>query len=333
MLRELKLNLIIQPKICQQKVKSNYILDSYNKFTSPNKNNYKGIIGNNPLFYNNPNSSRILGRNNNLIRTPFKTYNNSVINLNNPILSQRNLKSKRPKTSRNNKNESYSHRRTNSLQDIRKKNINYYCHSIQSNDIPDDYRENFWNYIDNDFNDLKTMITSIKENGFEKYQNEIEKKTKLKNELEMSIFNLKSIINNFKNNKKNLILENSKNTIEIKNIENMNLRYKDINDNIEQYKKDISILNTKVNKLNNKNLNINLQIVKYKSDIEIMKQQNQKYNKIISDLKKQKDNIKSAIKILYNHIENIKEKMRVINIGKSDFMINFSNMTERSIVK
>ena len=64
-----------------------------------------------------------------------------------------------------------------------------------------------------------------------------------------------------------------------------------------------------------------------------MKQQNQKYNKIISDLKKQKDNIKSAIKILCNHIENIKEKIRVFTIGKSDFMINFSDITERSLVK
>ena len=333
MLRELKLQLITQPKIYHQKVKSNYILDSYNKLTLPNKLYYNGIIENNTTLYYNKNPSEKLGRNNNLIRTPFKTYNNSIINLNNSNFSQRNLKSTRPKTSRNNKIKSYSHRRTISLQDIRKKNTTAYCHSIQSSDIPDDYRENFWNYIDNDLNDLKTMINSIKQNGFEKYQNEIEKKTKLKNELEMSILNLKSIINTFKTNKKNLILENSKNKIEIKNKENMSSRYKNINDNIEKYKKDISILNTKVNNINNKNLNINLQIVKYKSDIEIMKQQNQKYNKIISDLKKQKDNIKSAIKILYNHIENIKEKIRVFTIGKSDFMINFSDITERSLVK
>ena len=333
MLRELKLNLIIEPKRCHQKFKSNYILDSYNKLSSPNKIYYKGIIGNNTLSNNNQNSLGKFGRNNNLIRTPFKTYNNNVVNLNNSYLSQRNINSKRPKTSRNKKNESYSHRRTNSLQEIRKKNINNYCHSLQSNDIPYDYRENFWNYIDNDINDLKTMITSIKQNGFEKYQNEIDKKTKLKNELEISILNLKSIINSFKSNNKNLILENSKNKIEIKKIEYMNSRYKTIKDHIEQYKRDISILNTKVNKLNNNNLNINLQIVKSKSDIEQMKQQNQKYNKIISDLKKQKDNIKSALKVLNNHIENLKEKIRVSNIGKSDFMINFSNMTERSIVK
>ena len=214
MLKEFRLHFINQNKDLHHKHKSNYILDSYSKFTSSSTNRRNNEMTRNSINQNNKflTTQKTNNKKKRIIQSSLSNFNisdSNTFNINNNNnsnrLSQINLKNKKPRTSRN---ISSNHRRLNScdLKSIRKEYTKSYCQSIESNIIPDDYRENYYNYIDNDFNDLKSMINSIKENFFYKFQNEFDNKIQLKNQLENSISFLKSQINMYNTQKKNFIL-------------------------------------------------------------------------------------------------------------------------------
>ena len=271
-----------------------------------------------------------------LIPNKINDNKNYYINLNSNNLNSLNNTIpneyfKRPKTPNSKINSKKKLNNSNSnFKNIRNENTKYFFDSIDKS-IPVKRNKDYYYTINNDMNNLEGMITSIKSKGFNKFQNEIEEKIEKKSKLENSILVLKSKLNMYENQKKNIKQEDAKNLLQIQNMRNVSERYKSINEGIEKYQKDIPIYKPQIDKLKNETIQMNTQIIEHRREIELMKNQIQKLNKMISDRKREKDNLRPALKLLENHIMNLQQKIKNYDIGKSDFMINISNFAEKGI--
>ena len=285
-----------------------------NKYSTSNSKKNKKILK--EKFFNNNKSNNYY----NNIKT------NNPNSLNNIIQSEY---FKRPKTPNSNRN-SRTQLKNSNIKNIKNENTKSFFDSIDKT-IPVKRNKDYYYTIDNDMNNLEGMISSIKLKGFNKFQNEIDEKIEQKLKLENSISVLKSKLNMYENQKKNIKQEDAKNLLQIQNMRNVSERYKSINEGIEKYQKDIPIYKPQIDKLKNETIKINTQIIEYKREIDLMKNQIQKLNKMISDRKREKDNLRPALKLLQNHIMNLEQKIKSFDIGKSDFMINVSNFVEKGI--
>ena len=97
---------------------------------------------------------------------------------------------------------------------------------------------------------LEDIINLIKNKGFDKYENEKNKKLK-KDKLENSIQILKSKINKHENEKKYIIKDNSREKLKIKIWQNVSKRYKNISEGILNYQKKIPNYKPKIEELKN----------------------------------------------------------------------------------
>ena len=289
-------------------------------------------------------SSKIINKK--IINNKMNSYKNNNVNNNNDenlinnnkfnnnyFSNEKNKRSKTPNYKTNNNNNeinNYNKLNNSKIKHIRNENTKSFFESIQRNE-PIKYDKSYYNTVDHDMSNLEGMINSIKLRGFNKYQNEIEEKLEKKGKLENSISLLKSKLNLYENQKKNCKQEDAKNLIQIQNMKNVNQRYKNINDGIEKYQKEIPIYKPQIEKLKNETIQINTQIIEFKREIDMMKNQIQKLNKMISDKKKEKDNFRPALKLLKNHIANLKQKIKSFDIGKTDFMINLSHFAEKGV--
>ncbi len=292
-----------------------------NKYSSA-KNNEKGrIIFKDKLLNNN----NIINKN-----LHFNTNSNS---LNNTIENESHLIRSTTPYNKYNINDSFRNKikKSNSkIKNIKKESTKNYFDSIDVN-IPLKYNKHYYNTVNTDIQNLEGIINSIKLQNFNKFQDEIELKKDKKNKLENSISILKSKLNMYGNQKKNIKQEDAKNLLLIENMKNINQRYKNINENIEKNKREIPMYKSQIEKLKNETIKINTQIIEYKREINLLKNQIQKLNKMINDKNKEKDNFRPALKLLNNHINNLKQKIKSYDIGKSDLMINLSNLAEKGV--
>ena len=107
---------------------------------------------------------------------------------------------------------------------------------------------------------LEDMINSIKNKGFDKYENEINEKIQKKDKLENSIQILKSKINLYENEMRYVMKDNTKEKLKISNLQNVNKRYKNISEGIINYQKEIPNYKPKIEELKNEAIEINTSI-------------------------------------------------------------------------
>ena len=74
---------------------------------------------------------------------------------------------------------------------------------------------------------------------------------------------------------------------------------------------------------------INTSIQNEKVSIQLLKENIQKLNKMISDKKRESESIRPALNLLKKHIITLKQKIKNIDLKKTDFMINVSEFVEK----
>ena len=196
--------------------------------------------------------------------------------------------------------------------------------------IPVSYDKSYnYELVNNEMQNLEDMINSIKNKGFDKYENEINEKVQKKDKLENSIQILKSKINMYEHEKKYIIKDNSKEKLKISNLQNVSKRYKNISEGILNYQKEIPNYKPKIEELKKETIEINTSIQNEKVSIQLLKENIQKLNKMISDKKRESESIRPALNLLKKHIITLKQKIKNIDLEKTGFMINVSEFVEK----
>lgn len=162
-----------------------------------------------------------------------KTPKNGLIG----FMNQENLQTNYTQRGTLKKNNSVKDNFIPNLKEIKKENTKTFFHSIDPS-IP--LNTSTPNTVDVDnLKNLEQIISSIKEQGFEKFEKELNNKLKIKAKLEKSIETLKKKIAIHNNSKKNVKNENVKEIIKIQNLKNVSHRYKSIGNGIKKYQKEI----------------------------------------------------------------------------------------------
>ena len=214
------------------------------------------------------------------------------------------------------------------LRSVRKENIKTYFEAIDNNKKID-CEKNYNEPLGLEMNNLESIINNIKENGFNRYRDEIEEKILIKQKLEKEVETLQKKINMYQNNKKDFIIDASKERIKIQNLLNVNSRYVSLNNDILKYQKDIPNIRPQIELIKNETIKVNNEILKEKNEIYMINDAIQKMNKIISDLKKEKDNFRPALLLLKKHAQALNQKIKTVDREKSDFMLKVTNLAEK----
>ena len=74
-------------------------------------------------------------------------------------------------------------------------------------------------------------------------------------------------------------------------------------------------------------------ILEEKKNIDLIKDRIQKLNKLISDKEKEKDNFRPAMILLKKHIASLQQKIKNLEIQKSEFMLRVTEFAEKNIAK
>jgi len=214
------------------------------------------------------------------------------------------------------------------LRSVRKENTKTYFEAIDNNKKID-YEKTYNEPLGLEMNNLENIIFNIKKNGFNKYKNEIEEKILIKKKLEKEIETLQKKINMYQNNKKDFIIDTSKERIKIQNLLNVNSRYVSLNNDILKYQKDIPNIRPQIEIIKNDTIKVNNEILKEKNEVNMINDAIQKMNKLISDLKKEKDNFRPALLLLKKHAQALNQKIKTIDREKSDFMLKVTKLAEK----
>ena len=293
-----------------------------NKFVKIKSNSISNLNTNYNTNMNSNLTSNLNSKNNTNINS---NYNSNKSLIRKEMIKDSSLKT-RPKTPSLNSN---LNRYQSNIKNVKNKNMKSFFNSIDQS-IPVNYDKSYnYELVNNEMQNLEDMINSIKNKGFDKYENEINEKIQKKDKLENSIQILKSKINMYENEKKYIIKDNSKEKLKISNLQNVSKRYKNISEGILNYQKEIPNYKPKIEELKNETIEINTLIQKEKVNIQLLKENIQKLNKMISDKKRESESIRPALNLLKKHIITLKQKIKNIDLEKTDFMINVSEFVEK----
>ena len=296
-------------------LKQNFQQQQYNNTPSDIQNSLQNYFNQNQIY-----SSLTSNNTNKTIRPKTPKYsNNTTIKKNSNNNKYRNKQFS---------TENYYSNFEPKLRSVRKENTKTYFEAIDNNKKIDCER-NYNEPLGLEMNNLENIINNIKENGFNRYQNEIEEKILIKKKLEKEIETLQKKINMYQNNKKDFIIDASKERIKIQNLLNVNSRYVSLNNDILKYQKDIPNIRPQIELIKNETIKVNNEILKEKNEIYMINDAIQKMNKLISDLKKEKDNFRPALLLLKKHAQALNQKIKTVDREKSDFMLKVTNLAEK----
>lgn len=74
-------------------------------------------------------------------------------------------------------------------------------------------------------------------------------------------------------------------------------------------------------------------ILDEKKNVDLVKDRIQKLNKLISDKEKEKDNFRPAMILLKKHISSLQQKIKNLEIQKSEFMLRVTEFAEKNVKK
>ena len=189
--------------------------------------------------------------------------------------------------------------------------------------------KNYSMKVNDNINNLENMISAINDNGFNKYQKEIDNKKLILSQLENSIDILKNKISKYKNLKKDNLSHEAKKKIKYEKLRNVSKRYESIGKSVVNYKNEVPKIEEEICKTKNETTQINSLISLEQNEINLMQDNIRKLNKVISNIKKENENLLPAITLLKKHINATKNKINNIDKGQNNFMNKINGFSKK----
>ena len=168
---------------------------------------------------------------------------------------------------------------------------------------------------------MESLISTIKQNAFEKRKKELEDKLRLKNELENNVEILSTYIKmnrmqkkNFRSLSKSITKENERLTASSQRA--MEEQYF-IQRELPSLRSEINQMQSQIRNLNNETKNLKNEKLTIERDIMYFQDEIKRMNKLNSSFFSEKENIRNSIKLLKKHSGITREKINMQN-NKSD---------------
>ena len=200
-------------------------------------------------------------------------------------------------------------------------NINYNINNNNKKSLIKNFKLMDDDYdINSNMNKFENLINIIDKNGFQRYQDEINKKKIIISQLENSIAILKNKIALNKNNIYNGFHRETKKKIKYEKMISVGNRYKNVGKTAYNLKNEIDMIKNKIVFLNEDTMGKKNIYLKEQNEIDELNDEIKKGNKAVSDRKKQIENILAATQLLKKHIISVKQKIGTIKNIKYNYI-------------